>query len=75
MNYTIILQRSAAKDPTKQTQVIDQLQKIPGVLKLDTEMANNGLVLAQLSTTVDIEAIRKIEGVDDLEKNGIKHTM
>lgn len=75
MNYTIILKRSAAKDSTKQTQVIEQLRKINGVLKLDTEMANNCLLLAELSHTVDLEAIRQIEGVEDLEKNGVKHAL
>ena len=75
MNYTIILKRSVAKDSIKQTQVIEQLRKINGVLKLDTEMANNCLLLAELSHTVDLEAIRQIEGVEDLEKNGVKHAL
>lgn len=74
MNYTIIVKRDVAKDFTKRNQLIEQLHKINGVLKIDTEMAHNCLVLAQLSEHTDLEAIRQIDGVDDLEKNGVKHT-
>ncbi len=75
MNFTIILQRDTAKDLAKRNRLIEQLRTTEGVLKLDTEMAHNGLVLAQLSGSADLEVIRQIDGVDDLERNGIKHTM
>lgn len=75
MNYAIILHNDTAADRTKQNQVIDQLRKISGVLKLDTEIADSGLVLAQLASSTDLDAIRTIDGVHDLEKMGFKHTV
>jgi len=75
MNYTIILQRDTAKDVTKRNQLIEQLRTTEGVLKLDTEMAHNGLLLAQISGSADLEVIRQIDGIDDLERNGVKYTM
>lgn len=75
MNYAIILHNDTAADRAKQNQVVDHLRKISGVLKVDTEIADSGLILAQISNTADIEAIRNIDGVHDLEKMGVKHTM
>lgn len=75
MNYAIIIHKDTAKDHAKQNQVVDQLRKTQGVLKLDSEMANNGLILAQLDYSADLEAIGNIDGVQELEKMGVKHTM
>lgn len=75
MNYAIIIHKDTAKDHAKQNQVVDQLRKTQGVLKLDTEMANNGLILAQLNSSADLEAIGDIDGVQELEKMGVKHAL
>lgn len=75
MNYAIILHNDTAADRTKQNQVIDQVRKTPGVLKVDTEIADSGLLLVQLASSTDLDAIRTIDGVHDLEKMGVKHTM
>lgn len=75
MNYAIILTNDAAADRAKQTQVIDQLRKSKGVLKVDVEIANSGLILAEFSNTADLDAIGQIDGVHDLEKMGVKHAL
>lgn len=75
MNYAIILHNDTAADRIKQNQVIDQVRKTPGVLKVDTEIADSGLLLVQLASSTDLDAIRTIDGVHDLEKMGVKHTM
>lgn len=75
MNYAIILHNDTAADRVKQNQVIDQVRKTPGVLKVDTEIADSGLLLVQLASSTDLDAIRTIDGVHDLENMGVKHTM
>lgn len=75
MNYAIIIHKDTAKDHAKQNQVVDQLRNTQGVLKLDSEMANNCLILAQLDSSADLEAIGNVDGVQELEKMGVKHTM
>lgn len=75
MKWAVILKQGVAKDVIGREATIAALRKVPGVTRLDVEMAANGLVLADGRSAETMDALKNVEGVEGVETMGIKSVL
>ena len=71
MNIAVILQNEVRKDPIQRQALIDALQKSKGVLSLDLDLAGNGLIFVKINHLSDVETIKLLPGVSEVETMGV----
>lgn len=71
MNIAVILQNEVRKDPIQRQALIDALQKSKGVLSLDLDLAVNGLIFVKINHSSDVETIKLLPGVSEVETMGV----
>lgn len=72
MQFALVLEPSFTNDALRRTQVIDAVRHMKGVRKLETEMAESGLLLAELANAADARPIEGLDGIAAVEGMGVK---
>jgi hypothetical protein len=72
MQLALILEQSHIDDAALRTQVIQAVRHTRGILNVDTEIAENGLLLITLTAGTDHQSLLAIEGVASVETMGVK---
>ena len=73
MQFALILNDDLTVDSGKRKKLIETVRHTRGVLNLDEEMAENGLLLAELSSPADADRVADLDGIATVEGMGVKH--
>lgn len=72
MQYALILETELTTDAPRRERLIDVISHLRGVLRVDTEMASSGLLLADLVPSADASLLMRLDGVEAVESMGVK---
>lgn len=72
MQFALILQADLATRPDQPKQVIDTVRRTRGVLRLEEEMAENGLLLVELTSPEDADRLAAVDGIQAVDGMGTK---
>lgn len=67
MQFALILDTNLATDAFRRKRLIDAVSHISGVLRVDTEMAESGLLLADLAASADASLLARVDGIEAVE--------
>ena len=72
MQVALILKREVVDDVALRKQVIESVKRSLGILNVDLEMAENGLLLAEYSTAEHAARAAELPGIESVESLGVK---
>lgn len=75
MKWAVVLKPDVRADRVRREATIVALREVPGVTRLDVEMAANGLVLVDGQFIETMDALKNVEGVEDVETMGIQSVL
>lgn len=75
MKFALILEPDIIDDTPKVSRLIKELRHTEGVLKLDTELADSGLLLADLAKSLDATLLERLDGIERVSGMGVKKAL
>lgn len=75
MKIALVMDASVIDNDCERGRLIDKLRQTQGVLKLDVDMAENGLLMADLSASTDLKKFEKVDGIAGVRALGTKHIL
>ncbi len=72
MKFALILEPEIIDDTAQVSRLIRKLRHTEGVLKLDTELAGSGLLLADLAKSLDPTLLERLDGIERVSGMGVK---
>ena len=72
MKISIILAPDILDDLPRLGRLVETLRHTRGIVSLDNEMAESGLLLANVSRSMDLKSLEALEGVERVGTLGVK---
>ncbi len=74
MKVALILEPDIIDDLARRGALVEALRQTPGVLSVDDETADSGLLFANVTGSLDAQALERLDGVERVSQLGTKHT-
>lgn len=73
MKIALILDPAIIDDLPRRDRLVETLRHTKGILGLDVEMADSGLLLANVNTSMETKILEELEGIERVSAMGVKH--
>lgn len=75
MKIALILDPDIIDDLPRRDRLVETLRHTKGVLGLDVEMADSGLLLANVNKSMETKTLEELEGIERVSPMGVKHAV